>query len=479
MNFASAETCSSDSDCGSNQKCITGRSICADVCPPSTNPLIPITYCDPQNPLTEAQKCVTDPTINKELCYTCINYTCVQLEQPLPPVPGTTITSFETYLKYIYQIALGIVGLTALIYIIIGGVMYMTAAGNTTQTTEAKNRIQNAILGLILALAAYLILYTINPDLVRLSKTQIEYPVLPKVILTCENNTCVSKIVNPEDVTANTINTCGEVGTVCPPSCKLRNVYWSKQEAKVGDTIKLIIQAKGLCSDVLIQPPSIYEESYGVRVPIDTNIFISKFRGGFPYYTAETNWVVKKPSSVWWTAWDVAKRTLGIAIFEGKLDYVAEISILDRDRYDEPQWYFKDSSILKVDTGKSSTTGSGGQTIPEGMVIIGDCVGRVNWDRKVAYQGDTINWNVTLNNCEGRNYKIEETLSAMEWIFGLFNSYEPFTYYDTAGQLNEVVTRPYTVENFEGKVNLQLTVDGKKSNTVSIRVTIPEVPTIQ
>jgi hypothetical protein len=53
-----------------------------------------------------------------------------------------------------------------MLMIIIGGFMYMTAAGNTSKAGTAKTVITDAIYGLIVALSAYLLLFIINPDLV-------------------------------------------------------------------------------------------------------------------------------------------------------------------------------------------------------------------------------------------------------------------------------------------------------------------------
>ena len=79
-------------------------------------------------------------------------------------VPGTTL---EGYVRYIYLFALSIVGIAALGAITFGGITYMLS-DTITSKDEAKKWIWGAVTGLILALAAYLILYTINPDLVSL-----------------------------------------------------------------------------------------------------------------------------------------------------------------------------------------------------------------------------------------------------------------------------------------------------------------------
>lgn len=66
---------------------------------------------------------------------------------------------------WLYAFIIGISGLAAFVMIVWGGVQYMTSAGNPTRTGEAKDKIQKALLGLLLVLASFLILRVINPEL--------------------------------------------------------------------------------------------------------------------------------------------------------------------------------------------------------------------------------------------------------------------------------------------------------------------------
>ena len=76
--------------------------------------------------------------------------------------------TLSSYVSGIYSFALGIVIITALAVLVAAGFMYMLSGTITTQE-KAKEYIWGAIGGLILALAAYLILYTINPDLLKIT----------------------------------------------------------------------------------------------------------------------------------------------------------------------------------------------------------------------------------------------------------------------------------------------------------------------
>ncbi len=86
----------------------------------------------------------------------------------LAPIPGlgTTVqtNSIGDYFNKIFLVAIGLCGVLAVIMIVIGGVQYM-GTESVFGKTEAKGRIFAAILGLFIALGAYALLYTINPDL--------------------------------------------------------------------------------------------------------------------------------------------------------------------------------------------------------------------------------------------------------------------------------------------------------------------------
>ena len=88
----------------------------------------------------------------------------------MEPIPGfEQASSFPDYILAIYKFGIWTVGISALLMITIGGFMYMTSAGNTSKSGGAKEIIKDALIGLVVALAAYLILYVINPDLIKIN----------------------------------------------------------------------------------------------------------------------------------------------------------------------------------------------------------------------------------------------------------------------------------------------------------------------
>ncbi len=102
---------------------------------------------------------------------------------PLAPLPNgsgglqTTFdsakaNSFGDYLNILIRLFIGICAVLAMIMIVIGGIEYMTSE-ISGHKEEGKERITNAIFGLIIALGAYALLFTINPQLLDVSLSGI------------------------------------------------------------------------------------------------------------------------------------------------------------------------------------------------------------------------------------------------------------------------------------------------------------------
>ncbi|MFC1721493.1 pilin [Patescibacteria group bacterium] len=96
------------------------------------------------------------------------------LEAPIGSYTSTD--SITGYIKQIYLFASGIVGGLAAIMIVIGGIQYVTAAGNQKGVSSAKETITSAIIGLVVVGTAYLILGTFGTQF-----TNLEEPDLPTI----------------------------------------------------------------------------------------------------------------------------------------------------------------------------------------------------------------------------------------------------------------------------------------------------------
>jgi len=97
---------------------------------------------------------------------------CYKSEIAIPGFPDYEFkvksNTLGLYIKAIYEYLLYVAGVLAVIVIMIGGFQWITAGGNQSKIGEAKERVTSAIIGLFLALGSYLLLYTINPDLVKI-----------------------------------------------------------------------------------------------------------------------------------------------------------------------------------------------------------------------------------------------------------------------------------------------------------------------
>ncbi len=94
----------------------------------------------------------------------------VSLTRP-PNTPGEL--NVEDLAITIITYVLGIAGLVAVIFLIIGGFNYITAQGNEEQTKKAASTLLNAVIGLIVIFAAFAIVYTVQKNLLGVNDNLI------------------------------------------------------------------------------------------------------------------------------------------------------------------------------------------------------------------------------------------------------------------------------------------------------------------
>lgn len=95
--------------------------------------------------------------------------------QLLEGIPGQSANQSDLpgYVKSIINAGLILIVLSAVFMVTVGGFLYLTSAGNNAKAKDAKDIIRDSLIGLGLAMLAYLILYVINPDLVNLRLSQL------------------------------------------------------------------------------------------------------------------------------------------------------------------------------------------------------------------------------------------------------------------------------------------------------------------
>jgi len=95
----------------------------------------------------------------------------LELQYPEINIPGIGTTTLSlgmdlgALIAWLYYFIITISGLAAFIMLIWGGVQWLTSAGNPSKMGEARDRIGSALLGIVIILASWLILNTVDPNL--------------------------------------------------------------------------------------------------------------------------------------------------------------------------------------------------------------------------------------------------------------------------------------------------------------------------
>lgn len=164
---------------------------------PSNNGNGPAPVIDtPSNTTTQPPTNTLDPndSANSTALNTKTTYT------PLAPLTEELAGPYDTtgdcplgrYLSIMFKLFMGIAAVLAMIMIFAGGIEYMTSELISSKES-GMSKVKNAIGGLLLALAAYLILNEINPKLLNICLGNI-----PKASIVVEEDDYVGGVVPPD-----------------------------------------------------------------------------------------------------------------------------------------------------------------------------------------------------------------------------------------------------------------------------------------
>lgn len=129
---------------------------------------------------------------------------------PLPGVGGTA--DLHGFLQSLFNVLIIIAGILAIIMIVIGAVTYVST-DSFSGTEHGREVMMNAVLGLILALGAWVILNTINPNLAsNLSIT------IPRIAFEGDSATYGSSASSSGGGTITAFQLPGDLGLYCPGS---------------------------------------------------------------------------------------------------------------------------------------------------------------------------------------------------------------------------------------------------------------------
>ncbi|MEK7151499.1 MAG: pilin [Patescibacteria group bacterium] len=87
--------------------------------------------------------------------------------QAAATLPTFNQGNLPEFVGSVYSFALTIVGIAVFFRILQAGFLWFTAAGNASKASDAMAKIKGAVIGAIILFAAWLILFIINPDLVK------------------------------------------------------------------------------------------------------------------------------------------------------------------------------------------------------------------------------------------------------------------------------------------------------------------------
>lgn len=87
------------------------------------------------------------------------------------PIPGfpNRIDSLGDYFRQIYRYLIALTGMVATISFVYAGALYVLSPANPGYKNDAKTRIKNTVIGVVMVLLTATILYLINPRLLQIS----------------------------------------------------------------------------------------------------------------------------------------------------------------------------------------------------------------------------------------------------------------------------------------------------------------------
>lgn len=117
--------------------------------------------------------------------------------------PDTNASSVPQFISKFYELGLGIAGIIAVGMIVVGAIFYTISGASPQKKGEAKDIIFSAIWGVVLLFGSYVILKSINPQLIELrdpgSGLGGELP-SPMDTGSCASSTPYTYVTNPQEI---------------------------------------------------------------------------------------------------------------------------------------------------------------------------------------------------------------------------------------------------------------------------------------
>ena len=111
---------------------------------------------------------------------------------------------FQQYLVAVYKYSVIAISILAVFMIIVAGIQWMISGGSPDKIKAAQKRIGQSIIGLLIAVGSYTILYTINPYLVGFKALETQYFNLESTVTYAEGEDSISG--KEDSISGKTVN---------------------------------------------------------------------------------------------------------------------------------------------------------------------------------------------------------------------------------------------------------------------------------
>ncbi|MFA5131491.1 MAG: pilin [Patescibacteria group bacterium] len=155
------------------------------------------------------------------------------------------------YIKAFYNYGLAAAGILAALILMGGGVLWLTSGGDAGKVGQAKELITGSIVGVVILVCAWVILNTINPNLVNLQP--IETTVVKKIAYCCDSK--LGNVMMDKDGNCPSGKAC-ENGLTC---LKMDSTSYSCAENRICCQCGVHCVG-GICPDILCKNDTTVQE---------------------------------------------------------------------------------------------------------------------------------------------------------------------------------------------------------------------------
>lgn len=179
-----------------------------------------------------------------------IAHPALALEIRYPQIPGVVpnINNNPTlinFIQYFFSLALALAGIAAIISVVISGLKILIYAGNPAEITDAKEQLWAAALGIALLFASFIILRTINPQLVNPSATGLPQQNMQGVVL--DTTYALTTTGLPWLPVTDTISAPQSNPDIAPPPDKMVPMPWPGNGQVTLDGTKALMSIRYAC----------------------------------------------------------------------------------------------------------------------------------------------------------------------------------------------------------------------------------------